>query len=151
MGWSTHLSLFSCWDMTRNFVLVRTSPMLSTFSYANESLMHVCQSFMTSEPVVRAIIYSTEGFAKRTQIKRDMEQIMGNRTCGYTVLTCGLILCLAGCCFPCYQKMNPQLDEMSLSQKVQEQSDNKKHNSHDEHTDTYTFTAVDSITAMKVK
>lgn len=120
------------------------------YSYSNESLKHVCQSYTTSSEsvVVRAIIYSTKGFAKRTQIKQDIEESMGRRTCLYIVLTCGLILCLAGCCFPCYKKQNPQLDEMSLSQKVQH--DIKNNTSH-ENTETYTFTTMNPTTAMEDK
>lgn len=123
----------------RNFIHVRTLPaQLLVYSSSDESLLNVCRSY-TSDNVVRAVIYSSEGYRQRTQIKRKVEKHMDHTTCTFIVLTCGLILCCAGCCFPCYTKINPKLDEMSLCQHVQEQYI-KIQNNDDTSGTIYTFT-----------
>lgn len=127
----------------RHFIYVRTSPALLAYSVSDASLVDVCRS-CTSETVVRAVIYSNDGYIKRTQIKRDIEERMGHTTCLYIVFTCGLILCCAACCFPCFQKVNPKLDEMSLSQQVQDLHP-------DPTTNAYSFTVIVTTTINETK
>jgi hypothetical protein len=139
----TDIYFFFLFLVSRNFIHVRTSPtLLTTYSSADESLLNVCRSYTSSDKnVVRAVIYSKEGFDQRTQIKRDTEERMGRTTCMYIVLTCGLILCLAPCCFPCCKSINPKLDEMALCQQVQERY--RTNTKNDSSIDTYTFTTTD--------
>jgi hypothetical protein len=108
------------------------------YASSDESLLGVCRTYTaSSEQVQRAVLYSRDGYDQRTRIQRNIQQKMDHTTCTYIVLTCGLILCFAPCCFPCFQQINPKLDELSLCQQVQQQQDQSS-SSKDI---TYTFTA----------
>jgi hypothetical protein len=130
----------------RKFAHVRTVPKItSIYASADKSLVGVCRTYAaSSEQVLRAVLYSLDGYNQRAQIQRNIQQRMDHTTCMYIILTGGLILCCAPCCFPCFQQINPKLDEMSMCQQVQQQQDQSS-SSKDI---TYTFTANSNTSDM---
>jgi len=93
-----------------HFVFVRTVPPVSTY-FVRDS--HDLLAFVRDSKdceASKAILYSSEGFAKRSLIKRDVEKKVEKRSRRLCFLTCCFAICFAPCCPRC-DKDVPKLNE----------------------------------------
>jgi hypothetical protein len=104
------------------FKQVQTEPNLQTLFVLSANL----DQFVTQQVDSTAsniVLYSVEGLAKRNKAKREIEDAVTRKTCIGCCLTCGLILCVAGCCDPCgaTDVGETNLTEQGYCQKLTEQ------------------------------
>jgi hypothetical protein len=104
------------------FTPVTTEPALQTLFVLSANLDQFVTEHVNST-ASNIVLYSTEGLAKRNQAKREIEDAVTRKTCIGCCLTCGLILCVAGCCDPCgaTDVGETNLTEQGYCQKLTEQ------------------------------
>lgn len=94
-----------------HFVSIRTTPSMSTYFYSGQNLVNYIKHHDPNAS--RGVLYSSEGFEARMQVKKEVDDSINKNSLLWCCLTCGLVCCCFCPCCPRFCKREKNVENLN--------------------------------------